>query len=271
MDLKLAGKRALVTGSSRGIGVAIAKALAREGVKVVVHGRNTAAAEAVAAEIGADKAAVVIGDISDPEIADRVATQSVAAFGGVDILVNNAGASGPSTWDDTDSEEWVALYRVNVAPAVRLCARLAPPMKARGWGRLIHIGSTAAALGLPLSPVYAASKAALANMSSSLAKHFGGFGITSNILGVGMIANLAEHAGMAAQGAQPASEPQGVDPVYEMIVGLPNGHYNMNPLKRMGRAEEVAYVVTMLASPLSSFVNGALIRVDGGKVPNVGL
>jgi NAD(P)-dependent dehydrogenase (short-subunit alcohol dehydrogenase family) len=266
LDLQLTGKRALVTGSSKGIGEVIAKMLAAEGVSVVVHGRNEDAARKVAADIdqAGGKAVVVIGDIADPATCERVADEAQAAFGGIDILVNNAGVAPPSNWDKTDPSEWGKLYETNVVPAVRLCTRFAPLMKEAGWGRLIHIGSSAGAVGLPKAPEYASTKAALAAMSSSLAKHYGGFGITSNILGVGTIANLGMLEGMRAH-----SEAE--DPVYDVVTRGPGGHYNLNPIGRTGRPEEVAFVVAMLASPLSSFVNGALIRVDGGKVPNLGL
>jgi NAD(P)-dependent dehydrogenase (short-subunit alcohol dehydrogenase family) len=265
MDLQLQGKRAFVTGSSRGIGAAIAKALAGEGVKVVVHGRNAEGARAVAEQIGGpDQVKVVLADLSDPAAAERAGEEALAAFGGVDILVNNAAVSGPSNWDSTKAEDWVALYATNVAPAVRLSAKLAPAMKERGWGRLIHVGSSAAAMAFPSAPEYAATKAALANMSSSLAKHFGAFGITSNILGVGTINTLDDKFNFkSTDGAS--------DPLYAALTGTPTGHYNINPMKRTGKPEEVAFVVAMLASPLSSFVNGALIRVDGGKTPNIGL
>lgn len=265
MDLKLAGKCAFVTGSSRGIGAVIAKTLAGEGAKLIVHGRNEEAARAVADEVGAaGEVAVVLGDLSDPAVADCAIDEAIAAFGGVDILVNNAAASGPSSWDTTNAENWGALYHSNVLPAVRLSARLAPLMKERGWGRLIHIGSSSAAIGLPKAPEYAATKAALAAMSSSLAKHYGEYGVTSNILGVGTINNLGMRKDMP-----PAED--GGDPLYQMMIGGAGGHYNINPMKRMGTPEEVAFIVAMLASPNASFVNGALVRVDGGKIPNLGL
>jgi NAD(P)-dependent dehydrogenase (short-subunit alcohol dehydrogenase family) len=264
MDLELGGKRALVTGSSKGIGVEIARTLAQEGVRVVIHGRNEKAARAVAEELGgANKAAVVIGDLSEPDATARVAEEALAAFGGIDILVNNAGTALPGNWDRTQPRDWATLYGTNVVPAVSLSARLAPPMKERGWGRLIHIGSSAAAIGLPKAPEYAATKAALASMSSSLAKHYGEFGVTSNVLGVGTINNLGLLKDMDADQSSAA--------IYGMVTGGAGGHYNINPLKRMGTCAEVAFVVAMLASPRSSFVNGALIRVDGGKVPNIGL
>lgn len=266
MDLKLDGKRALVTGSSRGIGADIAKELAGEGVRTVVHGRDEEAANAVAEAIreAGGEAAVVIGDISDPETCEAIAEDALAAFGGIEILVNNAGVSPPSNWDDTNPELWLSTFETNVMPAVRLSLKFAHLMKVAGWGRLIHIGSSAGAMGLPRAPEYSASKAAFANMSSSLAKHFGAFGITSNALGVGTIDNLGLRMKLAANS-------DAADPFYEMLINAQTGHYNINPLGRTGRTEEVAYVVTMLASPRSSFINGAVIRVDGGKIPNVGL
>jgi NAD(P)-dependent dehydrogenase (short-subunit alcohol dehydrogenase family) len=260
------GKRALVTGSSRGIGADIAKELAEEGVRVVVHGRDAEAARSTSDEItrAGGEAKVVLGDLSDPADCDRVAKEALAAFGGVDILVNNAGVSPPSNWDETRPEIWLLTYETNVMPAVRLSMKFAPMMKEAGWGRLIHIGSSAGAMGLPRAPEYSASKAAFANMSASLAKHYGKFGITSNVLGVGTIDNLGLRLKLAGQS-------DAADPFYDMLIRAAAGHYNMNPVGRTGRPEEVAFVVAMLASPRSSFINGALIRVDGGKVPNVGL
>jgi NAD(P)-dependent dehydrogenase (short-subunit alcohol dehydrogenase family) len=264
MDLELSGKRALITGSSKGIGTEIAKVLALEGVRVVIHGRNEEAARSVAEQIGGgDRVAVVIGELSDPDGVTRVANEALEAFGGIDVLVNNAGVVLPSNWDKTQPRDWARLYNTNVVPAVSLCARFAPLMKERGWGRLIHIGSSSAAIGLPKSPEYAATKAALAAMSSSLAKHYGEFGVTSNILGVGTINNLGLLKGKDADQSGAA--------IYGMVTGGTGGHYNINPLKRMGTCAEVAYIVAILASPRSSFVNGALIRVDGGKVPTIGL
>ncbi len=267
MDLGLQGKRALVTGSSSGIGATIADLLAQEGVRVVVHGRRDDAARAVAEGIGGpDKAVVVLGDIAEPAEAERVAREAVEAFGGIDILINNAGGFGPSNWDETNPDEWTALYRTNVSSAVSLSAALAPPMKERGWGRIIQIGSATGALAMPNSPVYAATKAALANMSSSLAKHYGEFGITSNLIGVGTIAT----AWMRNLFPQ-TEETKDRDPIYEMMLGAPSGNYHTNPIKRMGLPEEVAYAVMMLASPRAAFINGVILRVDGGMVPNIGL
>ncbi len=219
-----------MTGSSRGIGADIAVELARKAFSVVVHGRDEEAAQVTADRIDAagGEAKVVIGDLTVPADCDRVADEALAAFGGIDILVNNAGVSPPSNWDETRPELWLSTFETNVMPAVRLSMKFAQLMKAAGWGRLIHIGSSAGAMGLPRAPEYSASKAAFANMSSSLAKHFGQFGITSNVLGVGTIDNLGLRLKLAGQS-------DAADPFYEMLIKAETGHYNMNPVGRTGR------------------------------------
>ena len=190
MDLQLSGKRALVTGSSSGIGEAIAKSLAAEGVAVVVHGRREAEAKRVAAEIAAagGKAVVAIGDLSSDAGADAVAKVVNDAMGGVDILVNNAGAfplyavarSPPRPTGST-------VYNQNVGSMVRLITRLVPGMKQRGWGRVISLASVVATMPFPGGPAYAATKSANANLAVSLAKELAGTGITSNAVSPGMI------------------------------------------------------------------------------------
>jgi 3-oxoacyl-[acyl-carrier protein] reductase len=265
MDLQLEGKCALVTGSSRGLGKTMVKALADEGAKVIVHGRNREAAEAVAHSIGdSDRVAVVLGDLAEEGGADRIAEQARAAFGQVDILVNNAGLFGPDNWDDIIVAEWLSLYATNVAGPARLSGLLGSDMKERRWGRMIHIGSLAGNIGLPMCPSYAATKAALAAMSSSLAKQFGRHGITSNIIGVGVIANMAESGFIAADASAP-------DPTYQFMTTIPEGHYHLNPIGRSGTPDEVAFMVAILASPRSAYVNGTMVRVDGGCVPTLGL
>jgi len=243
MDLQLEGKCALVTGSSRGLGEAMARSLAAEGVKVIVHGRNKEAAEEVAHSIGgSDRVAVVLGDLAEAGTVDRVADEAGAAFGGIDILVNNAGLFGPDDWNNVVASEWLSLYATNVAAPARLSSLLAASMQLRGWGRLIHIGSLGATVGLPMCPNYAATKAALAAISSSLAKHYGRHGITSNILSVGVIGNLTETGWIEGDEDKP-------DATYEFMITIPDGHLHINPMGRSGTPQEVAFMSAKRGQP----------------------
>jgi NAD(P)-dependent dehydrogenase (short-subunit alcohol dehydrogenase family) len=149
MDLALAGKRALVTGSSSGIGAEIARMLAAEGVSVVVHGRDQARTQAVATEIetAGGQAAMALGDLTSDHGASAVIAAARRAFGGIDILVNNFGGSASvthRTWFDAPLEEWAENYRHNVLAAVRMIQAFVPEMRGRRWGRVIQISSTAA-------------------------------------------------------------------------------------------------------------------------------
>lgn len=135
MDLQLAGKRALVTGASGGLGAEIAAILAAEGVAVVVHGRDRARTEQTAQKVGGQ---AVIGDLTTDDGAEAVAAQA----GEVDILVNNAGTYDPtSRWSDLDADAWADMFNLNVLSSVRLIRHLVPAMRAKGWGRVIQIGS----------------------------------------------------------------------------------------------------------------------------------
>ena len=144
MDLALKGKRALVTGSTTGIGEAIIRRLAAEGARVIVHGRNAGQAypllNALRAE-GAD-AAFAFGDLNTDAEADNVVSQALEAFEGVDILVNNAGRFSGKPWVDTEPAEWNSMYNNNVTSMVRVSRRLAPLMAERRWGRIVNMAST---------------------------------------------------------------------------------------------------------------------------------
>ena len=211
MDLQLGGKRALVTGSSSGIGEAIAKSLAAEGVAVVVHGRREPEAKRVAAEIvaGGGKAVMAIGDVSSDAGADAVAKVVNDTLGGADILVNNAGAYPRLPWFEATAADWTSLYNQNVGSMVRLITRLVPEMKQRGWGRVISLASIVATMPFPVSPAYAATKSANANLAVSLAKQLAGTGVTSNAVSPGMILTPGVEQlirGQAAQAGLPSDD-----------------------------------------------------------------
>ncbi|MBA2682075.1 MAG: SDR family oxidoreductase, partial [Ktedonobacteraceae bacterium] len=199
MDLRLAGKRALVTGSSSGIGEAIVKLLAAEGVAVVVHGRDESRANAVAETIraGGGKAEVALGDLTTDAGADAVASAALAG-GPIDILVNNAGAVGFFlSWMEATVADWTQTYNTNVISSVRMIQRLVPQMRERRWGRVIQIGGGLSQQPGPTGPYYNASLAARHNLAVSLARELKGTGVTSNVVAPGAIlASEAARAGL---------------------------------------------------------------------------
>ncbi len=266
MDLQLEGYRALVTGSSSGIGAAIAEYLAREGASVVVHGRNAARAERVAADLRAQGAQVglALGDLSTDGGAAAVADAAVAAFGGIDILVNNAGGAheGEASWFTAPIEAMVETYQGNTVAAVRLIRALVPGMRERGWGRVINISTAAAVTPTSGQPDYGPAKAAMVNMSLGLSKALKRSGVTSNVVSPGMVRTdgLADYLGEFAR-------QRGLDDVASaeqvMLTGIGQ------TVGRVGEVDDIAYAVTVLASPRSDFINGTNIHVDGGISPSV--
>ena len=262
MDLGISGKRALVTGSSSGIGAAVARTLAQEGCAVIVHGRDAAKAQRVAQAIGA--AGIAIGDLATDAGADAVA----AAAGTVDILVNNAGgAAGTSAmhWTAVEEADWSATYQLNAIAAARMIRRLLPAMQAKGWGRIVNIASAAGTQPIAFGPDYGAAKAAMLNMTVSLAKSLGACGVTANSVSPGMVLTPAVEAWLADLGlamgwgavAIGEAEARAAREITPIAVG------------RIGRVEEIAHVVAMIVSPAAGYMTGANIRVDGGQVQSV--
>jgi NAD(P)-dependent dehydrogenase (short-subunit alcohol dehydrogenase family) len=267
MDLQLSGKRAVVTGSSSGIGEAIAKSLAAEGVAVVVHGRRADQAKRVAEEIAAagGKAVVAVGDLSSDAGADAVAKVVNDTLGGVDILVNNAGAFPHTPWLESTAADWNDLYNQNVGSMVRMTTRFVPGMKQRGWGRVISLASVVATMPFPTGAAYAATKSAGANLAVSLAKELTGTGVTSNAVSPGMIVTPGVESMLKEMAPQFGLPPDDL-PALEQFAAEKMVH---NPSARLGRPEDIAAAVTFLASPLAGYINGANLRVDGGTVPTV--
>lgn len=261
MNLQLNGKRALVTGSSRGIGEAIAKTLAQEGVSVIVHGRSEERTNRVVQEIIADggKADTAVGALNTDNGAKTVADKALSSLGGVDILVNNVGTFSFHGWMDSTIDQWVQIYNTNVVSMVRMIQLLMPQMKELGWGRIIQISSSDGTQPFAEQPNYAASKAANINMTVSLAKELTGTGITVNTVSPGSI----ETAGFdefllkfgEAQGDRTNLEQMKVQMLKEMMG---------SPVNRFGTPLEVACLTTFVSSPLSGYINGANLRVDGG-------
>lgn len=267
MDLQLKGRRALVTGSSSGIGESIARMFAEEGCAVIVHGRNRERAEKIAADIGA--AGTAVGDLSTDEGAANVHAEAQAALGGgIEILVNNAGGSATGNTSkapiNIEPEDWIANYHANALPAVRLCHLAVPGMVSAGWGRVINVSSAVAVQPNNLGSDYSAAKAALNNFTVSLAGSLKGVGVTVNTLSPGVI--MVD--GLIRFGRQRYNDPDmTIEDITQRLAA--EKVFDLPPAGRLGTPEDLAVVACMLASPLSGFITGANYRVDGGQIRTV--
>ncbi len=243
-----AGRVALVTGGSRGIGRAVCLALAARGAAVAVHYRTqvTAAQEVMTQIIDeGGKAITVSADMADAVATDTLVQQVNERLGQVDILVNNAGGMTDSAVVDMRDEVWVQALTVNLTSAFRCARACIPAMQARGWGRIINISSQAAYTGSANHAHYAAAKSGLLGLTFSLAKELGMAGITVNMVTPGRIAT---------------------DMLLERMPGREAEWLKQTPLGRIGRPEEVASAVAFLASEGAGYITGANIHVNGGLV-----
>ncbi|WP_433476840.1 SDR family NAD(P)-dependent oxidoreductase [Spirillospora sp. CA-142024] len=259
MDLGLSGRRALVTASSGGIGAAVAHRLAGEGCAVLVHGRDEGRALEVAESVRAagGESEVVLGDLTNDEAAADVAAR--ARRWGVDVLVNNAGPFVEHDWETAEPSDWLDAVNGNVVSAVRLIRVLVPPMRERGWGRIINVGSRGATTPLPNMVDYSAAKAAVVNMTTGLARHLAGSGITANTVSPGVIVTV----GMRRMFEDRAAA-QGRPAPWSELEPQVLAEYAPNPSGRLGTEDDIAAAVAFLASPLAGYVNGIDLRVDGG-------
>lgn len=270
MELELKGKRALITGSSSGIGAGIAKVLATEGASVIVHGRNEERTKAVASEITAQAgaAASVTGDLTSDASAEDVAIAAQKAFGGVDILVNNAGGritGGRRVgFFDLSTDDWADTYQMNLLAAVRLTKVLLPQMKENGWGRIINVSSMAAFAPSGAMSDYGAAKAAVGNLTVNLSRSLAGSGITVNTISPGMIETAAFEDVLKG-----VSKRQGFGEDRKQAINWLIKNTLRQTITRIGQPEDIGFVVAMLASTKGDFITGANFRVDGGAAPSV--
>ncbi|MBA8881034.1 SDR family NAD(P)-dependent oxidoreductase [Phyllobacterium myrsinacearum] len=269
MDLKLDGKVALVTGSSKGIGEAIARGLAREKVIVVVHGRDRSQTERVARTIceQGGHAYAVVGDLTVDDEVQCLVEEAQSLAGPIDILVNNAGGSGDTEdWTNSRAASWASAYDRNVLAAVRVTTRLLPRMQAAKWGRVVNISSLAGLMPPAARPDYSACKAAMNAMTASMAKAVAADGVTVNTISPGTIHSarldtrfreVAVERGLAQDSPWELIE-QAVLPIFAQV-----------PVGRVGTLEEIADAISFLVSPRAGYITGVNLRLDGGMLPTV--
>lgn len=243
--ISLEGRSALVTGGGRGIGAATARALARSGAQVAILDTDETSGQAVAKTIadGGGRAMSVSADVTDRDAVERAVDGTLRAFGAIDILVNNAGIVKDARLVNIADDDWTRTIDVNLKGAMNCARAVAPHMLERKRGRILSATSVVARAGNFGQTAYAASKAGLIGMTRTWAKELGPHGITANAVAPGFIDT-------------------------EMVQGVPEKivHEVVSriPAARLGRPEEVASVYAFLASDAASFINGAIVGVDGG-------
>jgi 3-hydroxybutyrate dehydrogenase len=244
---------ALVTGGGKGVGAAIAHALAQDGMKVALMGRDRAALEQTAE---AGKGLAVVADVTDPAAVERGLIQIREAWGSISVLVHNAGIATSAPLKATDDEAWERTMAVNVTSAFRLARALVPSMVDAGWGRIVNIASVAGLTGFAYTSAYCASKHALVGLTRALAAELARTNVTVNAVCPGFLdtemTTRTVETIVSRTGRTPADARRALEEV--------------SPQRRLFQVEEVAHVVRMLCDNAARGINGQAVSVCGGQV-----
>lgn len=254
MDLGLHDKVAFIAGSSRGIGLAIARAFLREGAKAVITGRNAEslgeASALLAAEAEAKCVLSVRGDMTDPADVRRALDETVSAFGGIDVVVANIGSGTVRGGWDLNLNDWLSALHINLLGSMALASAALPYLIARGGGSLMFISSIAGCEAIEAPVTYSAAKAAVQSAMKSLSRLVGPQGVRVNAVAPGNVLFLG---GIWERKLAERRE------FFEQYI------QSEVPLQRFGRPEEIADAVVFFASERASFITGACLVVDGGQ------
>ena len=258
MEISLAGRAAIITGGSKGIGLAVATRFAASGADVAIVARGRAALDDAMAKIGAAASGRVLavqGDVAVAADITRVYEQAMQAFGKIDIVVNNAGESRTGAFEEITDEIWREDFDQKLFAAIRLTRLVWPQMKERRWGRIINVLNIGAKAPRPGSAPTSITRAA----GMALTKVLAGEGAPHNVLVNALLIGLIEADQHGRRAAQTGIE----------LADYMSARGKEIPLGRMGRAEEFANIACFLASDATSYVTGTAINIDGGRSPVV--
>jgi 3-oxoacyl-[acyl-carrier protein] reductase len=259
MELGLEGKVCVVTGATRGIGLAVARGLCAEGAHVLFVARDAEALEAVAG--GCEGAEWIACDITDPQAGEHIIATRAEQMGGVDVLVNNAGASYPRGIEELTDEDWQGMWELHVMAPMRLMRAAGPRMAARGGGRVVNVSSSSGKRPSLTNAAYTVTKAAQLALSRTFADWLAPRNVLVNAVAPGATATelWLGPGGTADQ----VAEAKGITREQAL-----DAQRSKVPLGRLGEPEEIADVVIFLCSERAGFVTGAAWSVDGGTVPS---